>query len=211
VARPGLAWAVRRIVLTGGPGAGKTTAVQRLGEAAEFADWRRELGGVTIVREAATSVYGRRKTRWDRLGLDERRDVQREIFRHQLEHEAIGEREATAAGHAVMLLDRGTIDGSAYWPDGPEAYWADVGSTPQAQAQRYDAVLLLRSSASIGAYDGDATNVVRFESPEAAMKSDEQLLSLWGVHSHLHDVPAMPDFGVKLAEVTRLIRACCVK
>src|SRR5690348_15212945 len=109
---------MRRIVLTGGPGSGKTVLTSRLAEL--------EPARFVRVPEAATQVYDALQTRWDRLDLAGRREVQRKIYRLQVEQE-----ERLAAGHPekVLLLDRGTIDGAAYWPDGAEAYWVDLGST----------------------------------------------------------------------------------
>ncbi|MEM1012141.1 MAG: AAA family ATPase [Planctomycetota bacterium] len=190
-----------RIVLTGGPGAGKSTAVRRLVEDDAFANWRRDLGGVAAVTESATEVYGRRGLRWDRIDEETRRDVQREIYRRQLQAEAEA---PTDVG--VVLLDRGTIDGSAYWPDGPEAYWRDVGSAPEVEAKRYDAVLLLQSSAAVGAYDGESTNAVRFESAAGALESDQTLHRLWSVHPRLIPVAATLDFESKLGAIATTIR-----
>src|SRR5690606_21775658 len=56
-----------RIVLTGGPGAGKTVIAEALADGARLAAWREEVGGVMLVPEAATQVYAARRTRWDHL------------------------------------------------------------------------------------------------------------------------------------------------
>jgi predicted ATPase len=102
------------------PGAGKTVVSRRL--AAERPE------RFVLVPEAATQVYAALRTRWDRLSLDGRRDVQRRIYRLQVEQE-----DRLAAEHPgkTLLLDRGTIDGAAYWPEGPADYWRDLGTTPR--------------------------------------------------------------------------------
>src|SRR3954447_7278310 len=107
----------RRVVLTGGPGAGKTVISRRI--AAEHPDH------FALVPEAATQVYDALQTRWDKLDLEGRRDVQRKIYNLQADHE---NRTAEAHPGKILLLDRGTIDGAAYWPEGPEDYWRDVRS-----------------------------------------------------------------------------------
>src|SRR3954468_1134097 len=99
----------RRIVLTGGRGAGKTVVSAAIARA--------DPGRFVLVPEAATQVYDLLCTRWDRLDLDGRRDVQRRIYRHQREQE---DRAAAAHPDKTLLLDRGTIDGAAYWPEGPD-------------------------------------------------------------------------------------------
>src|SRR6476661_5391894 len=101
----------RRIVLTGGPGAGKTVISRRLAAARP--------DRFVLVPEAATQVYDALQTRWDRLDVEGRRDVQRRIYRLQVEQER---RLADAHPDKVLLLDRGTIDGAAYWPEGPDDY-----------------------------------------------------------------------------------------
>src|SRR5262245_6337300 len=109
---------MKRIVLTGGPGSGKTVVATRLA--------KMHPQQVVLVPEAATQVYAMRNTRWDRLDLHGRRDVQRHIYRLQVEQE---DRIAAQRSDRAMLLDRGTIDGAAYWPDGPPAYWQDLDTT----------------------------------------------------------------------------------
>src|SRR3712207_2922358 len=100
--------ALRRVVLTGGPGAGKTVVSAAIARA--------DPSRFALVPEAATQVYDALRTRWDLLDLEGRRDVQRRIYRLQREQE---ERLARNFPGKVLLLDRGTIDGAAYWPEGP--------------------------------------------------------------------------------------------
>ena len=196
-----------KIVLTGGPGAGKTTVVTQLATAPEWADWRDEIGGVTAVPEAATQAYAARNTRWDRLDDTGRRDVQRAIYELQVEQEARLAEAARAAGHRVLLLDRGTIDGSAYWPDGPVAYWQALGSELADELARYAGVILLETAAAIGAYDGDATNAVRFEDADGAIESGRQLDRLWELHPHRTCVEAAQDFRDKVSQGAAAIGA----
>jgi len=184
----------RRIVLTGGPGAGKTVV------SAEII--RRHADRFVLVPEAATQVYFALQTRWDRLDLEGRRDVQRRIYRHQREQE---DRAAAAHPDKILLLDRGTIDGAAYWPEGPEAYWHDLGTTHMTELARYDAVVWMQTSAALGIYDGDASNTCRFEDPAAAIESGHLLTRLWGGHPNLTTVPAFPHLNDKIAEVERLL------
>ncbi len=194
-----------RIVLTGGPGAGKTSIVSALTASPAWHAWRDTVGGVEAVSEAATSVYGRRGVRWDTIDDDARRDVQREIYRHQLEQEAAADEAATKAGARLVLLDRGTVDGSAYWPGGPVDYWHAVDSSPADEFARYDAVVLLETAATLGHYDGDASNAVRFESSDAAIESGKLLAQLWGHHPLTRHLPASQTFAQKLHEAATLI------
>src|SRR5689334_7045551 len=186
----------RRIVLTGGPGAGKTVISRQLAAARpdRFA----------LVPEAATQVYDALQTRWDRLDLEGRRDVQRRIYRLQ-----VGQEERLAAAHPdkVLLLDRGTIDGAAYWPEGPDDYWRDLGSSLPAELARYDAVIWMESSAALGLYDGDTSNPCRFEDAEGAVRSGRLLLQLWAGHPNLKHVGAFVSLEHKLDAVAELLAA----
>jgi predicted ATPase len=179
-----------RIVLTGGPGAGKTVISQRI--AADYPE------RFVLVPEAATQVYDALQTRWDKLDLEGRRDVQRKIYQLQVDQE---DRTAAANPGKVLLLDRGTVDGAAYWPEGPDDYWRDVGSTLDAELRRYDAIILLQTSAAVGMYDGDASNFCRFEDASAAIDSDLLLESLWSGHPRLIKVPACESLKEKIARV----------
>src|SRR5207249_2342901 len=136
-----------RIVLTGGPGSGKTVISARIAQL--------HPNRFVLVPEAATQVYSALQTRWDKLDLPGRRDVQRRIYRLQCDQE---DRLAQLHPNKIHLLDRGTIDGAAYWPEGPDNYWRDLGTTLQSELTRYDAVLWLETCAALGLYDGDASN-----------------------------------------------------
>lgn len=184
----------RSIVLTGAPGSGKTVLTAELA--------RRHADRIVVVPEAATQVYAARNTRWDRLNVDEQRDAQRAIYRLQIEQEASTRR---AHPDKLIVLDRGTVDGATYWPDGVEAYWRDVGTTLEIELARYDRVILLDSAATIGLYDGDASNAVRFEDPAGAIESGRRLEQWWGRHADFHHVPAYQDLCDKLSHVERLL------
>lgn len=187
---------MKRIVLTGGPGAGKSVI------AAEIV--RRHADRFALVPEAATQVYTMLNTRWDRLDIAQRRDAQRRIYRLQCEQEI---QIASSHPNHHLLLDRGTIDGAAYWPDGPEAYWADLHSNISRELARYDAVIWMESAAALGIYDGDKSNDVRFEDPQAAIASGKILLNLWGGHCNLRHVGAFSQLSDKICAVEELLFA----
>ena len=184
----------RRLVLTGGPGAGKSTIAAAV--AAAHPDV------FALVPESATHVYTTLNTRWTELDTAGRRRVQRQMYDHQVAQEA---RLSAAHPGRVLLLDRGTVDGAAYWPDGPAEFWPAVGTTHAAELARYDAVIWMQTGAALGLYDGDASNSVRFERPAEAVESGNALVTLWGDHARLIRVAAYPRFDEKLAVVSGML------
>ena len=94
-----------RIVLTGGPGGGKTTAADLL---------RREFANrVALVPETATMLF---LGGFPRVAEpDAVRSAQTAIFHVQRNLEDV---QAARYPGQILLCDRGTVDGAAYWPDG---------------------------------------------------------------------------------------------
>lgn len=185
----------RRVVLTGGPGAGKTAVLELI-----------RLFFCVHVRplpESAGIVFRGGFPRNGRLEV--RQAAQRAIFHLQRELEAT----ESASRAAVVLCDRGTVDGAAYWP-GPDDLWSAVGTTHEHELARYHAVIHLRTPLAPD-YPGD--NPLRVETPEQAAVIDERIARLWSGHPRVFDVQATPDFLSKAAEAMQILRnevpACC--
>ena len=157
----------RVVALTGGPGAGKTAVLEVV--------QRHFCRHVVVLPEAATILFGGGFPR--RESLAARRSAQRAIYRVQVELERLAHDEGEAA---VVLCDRGTVDGVAYWPDEEAELWAGVGTSRQAELDRYDAVIHLRTPASGAGYD--QSNPVRRETAAEAAASDERILISWSEH-----------------------------
>lgn len=186
----------RRIVLTGGPGAGKTAVLELVRQ--YFCRH------VHVLPEAASIVFGGGFPRHDDPGS--RQAAQRAIFHVQRELEAAAE----SHNAAIVLCDRGTVDGAAYWPP-PGALWPSVGTTLEAELARYDAVIHLRSPGEHAGYNH--VNPVRIEDAIEAAAVDARLLAAWQAHPCRVVVPAAPDFLAKALEVLTDMRAhlpaCC--
>lgn len=187
----------RRIVLTGGPGAGKTAALELI---------RRSLcPHVAFLPEAAGILFGGGFPRGPRVEL--RRAAQRSIFHVQCELE-----DATARmeNPAIVLCDRGTVDGEAYWP-GPDDFWQGLGTTRMEQLGRYQAVIHMRTPDVENGYDH--ANPLRHESVVQAREIDERIARVWADHPHRIEVPASPRFLDKASSVLELVRRevpdCC--
>lgn len=184
----------RRVVLTGGPGAGKTAVLELI--RLFFCEH------VATLPEAAGIVFGGRFPRNHRDHV--RQAAQRAIYHVQRELESTAPDNA-----AVVLCDRGTVDGAAYW-SGDGTLYASVGSTREAELTRYDTVIHLRTP-SARAYNHD--NPLRVESVEEASVIDARILAQWEGHPRRHVVEATSDFLSKASRVLALLRDevpdCC--
>lgn len=187
----------RRVVLTGGPGAGKTAVLELVRATA--------CRHVRVLPEAASIVFGGGFPRRD--GFEERRAAQRTIFHVQRELEALGE----AEGAAILLCDRGTLDGLAYWPGDPADLWAAVHSSLGAELRRYAAVIHLRTPAAGEGYNHG--NPIRTESAQAAALIDARIAEVWADHPRVTTIPASGDFLVKANAALEVIGSelpdCC--
>ncbi len=174
-----------RIVLTGGPGGGKSTAGDL---------FRREMDEqVVLVPEAATMMFS---GGFPRVNLpDAVHAAQRAIYHVQIHLE-----EAVMAQHPeqILLCDRGTVDGAAYWPSGPDGFFEDIGSTLEKELARYDAVIFFESAA-VGHMSIEGGNPIRNESLEQAVKLDRKLRDLWSQHPKFMLVPHNPSFFKKIS------------
>jgi hypothetical protein len=81
---------------------------------------------------------------------------------------------------AIVLCDRGTIDGLAYWPGPSEEFWSSLGTTLEIELGRCDAVIHLRTPAEEQGYNHQ--NPLRTESAGAAAGIDGRIVRAWERH-----------------------------
>jgi len=184
----------RRIVLTGGPGAGKTAVLELM---------RRALcDHVRVLPESAGILFG---GGFPRLTTPiHRRAAQRAIFHVQRELEATTDDDPSA----IVVCDRGTVDGAAYWP-GPGELWTEVNTTLAAELARYDVVIHLR----VPGAQYNHQNPLRTEDVSTAHAIDDRIAALWAGHPHRFEVDAEHDFFAKASHALRILieqlPACC--
>jgi len=189
-----------RVVLTGGPGAGKTAVLEIV---------RRSLcSHVAVLPEAASVVFGGGFLR--RHSPAGRRGAQRAIFHVQREMEGILAEEET---NALVLCDRGTVDGSAYWPGSEATFWSETGTTREKEILRYDQVIHLHSPTAGNGYNYQ--NPIRIETAEQAADIDARIANAWRGHPSRHFIESTESFldkaraAVKL--ILRSVPECCLK
>lgn len=185
--------AARRIAVTGGPGAGKTTLWRAL--AAQHAEQ------LVAVPEVATLMF--QHVFPQVCEAAEREAVQRAIFAVQKELEHFHEMRLKPG--QSLLCDRGTPDGGGYWPSGYQDFFRCLGTSHAGELGRYDAVLFMESAA-LGGLSIAEGNHVRMEDLATAIEIDRRLREVWQAHPRFVHVPHEQDFQVKIARGLEALR-----
>lgn len=186
------------VVLTGGPGAGKTAVLEVIRHA--FCQH------VAVLPESATVLFGGGFPRHDTDAG--RRAAQEAIFHVQRSMETMSQEEGRVA---VALCDRGTLDGLAYWPGGIAAACSALGIDRDRELARYQAVIHLRTPSMAHGYDH--SNPVRRETAAEAAALDARILAAWEGHARRIVVESQEDFLRKVSKAVEAIRdqvpPCC--
>lgn len=174
----------RRIVVTGGPGAGKTTAIDL---------FRRELGDcLAVVPETATILFQGGFPRSDDSNITEY--VQKTIFLVQKNNEDL---HACFYPGVTLLCDRGTIDGAAYWPGSTDKFFQQMNTTLDDELRRYDGVIFFETAA-VGQLNINGNNPHRTENIDQAIELDKKLKNLYQDHPNFVCVPHAESFFHKI-------------
>ncbi len=193
-----------RIVLTGGPCGGKSTALAHITERLQNFRFN-----VYCVPEAATLlIMGGAKpfTMPPEQAFHFQEALMGVLFSLEDALVAI----ARASGKpSVVVCDRGAMDASAYME--PNAWAALLDShgwtTVDLRDRRYEAVIHLATAAE-GAeqHYTTANNAARTETPEQARRLDARIRDAWIGHPHLRVIDNSTDFPGKVA---RAVAAVC--
>ncbi len=188
----------RLVVVTGGPGAGKTAVLEMA---------RRSLcRHVLVLPEAAGIVFSGGFPRGSTKAA--RRAAQRAIFHIQRELEQLHLDEHRSA---VILCDRGTLDGIAYWPGASDQFFAELGVAQADELDRYQAVIHLRTPGVNEGYDH--SNPLRIEGAAQAQQIDHRIEAAWREHPRRTIIDSTLDFPTKagraLAAIAEQLPACC--
>ncbi len=188
----------RLIVITGGPGAGKTALLEMAKKVL--------CDNVVILPEAASIVFG--GGFWRMQSASAKRSAQSAIFHVQaaMEKLVIGEQK-----WAVGLCDRGTLDGLAYWPSGEDTFWKMSKTEAMDEYRKYFAVIHLRSPNDLFGYNH--VNPLRVETAVQAGEIDEKIAHAWAGHGNYHVIESAENFLTKTDSAMKLIAEfvpkCC--
>ncbi len=195
--------AISKIVITGGPCAGKSTAMSWIQNAFSEKGY-----AVLFVPETATELITGGVAPWT-CGCN--LDFQKCQFRLQLAKEAVFEQAAATmkVEKALIVCDRGAIDNKAYMTDLEfEQAAASTGLDEVSLRDGYDAVFhLVTAAKGAEAFYTTANNAARRESPEEAAALDDKLIAAWTGHPHLRVIDNSTGFNTKMKRLIAEISA----
>ena len=185
---------VTKIVVTGGPCAGKSTAMSWIQNAFTQMGYT-----VLFIPETATELITGGVAPWT---CATNGDFQKCLLRLQLEKEKVFELGAKTMDAAKVLIvcDRGALDNKAYM-DGLEfATVLDYLDTNEIELRdTYDAVFhLVTAARGAEEFYTTANNSARTESIQEAAEIDDKLISAWTGHPHLRVIDNSTNFEEKM-------------
>ena len=191
-----MAKSITRIVLTGGPAAGKTTLISRILKEFKKEDgWR-----VIIIPETATELisgFGI-KPFGDCVTMEQ---FQYFVISDQLHKEqlALHAAELVPENKVLIVYDRAVLDDKAYITDEQvRDTLAYFGKTEDDVLRGYDAVLHLVSCAKGAEFAYNFGNAARYESVEVAREKDDLTLRAWSRHPNLRIIDNSVNFDEKI-------------
>lgn len=200
---------IKRIVLTGGPCAGKTTILSKI-EQNLF-----EMGyKVFVVCESATELINGGITPHNNgVGM---LNFQKLILEYQYQKEEIYNEALnfTEDKNIVIIYDRGLLDNKAYINDiefNELLYELSIQIGKRIDEpsilNRYDMVIHLVTSAGNNGYTLE-NNKARYEIEDEAVLLDKRILSSWMLHDNLQVVDSYENFDDKINKVLSLVHGC---
>ncbi len=185
---------IAKIVITGGPCAGKTTAMSWIQNT-----FNRMGYAVLFVDETATQLISGGAAPW--LSTSNR-DFQWRLLELQLNKEkAFMEIAKTMKSDRILVVcDRAALDNRAYMTEQEFRYvLRQMNTNEVALRDQYDAVFHLVTAAK-GAerFYTTANNSARTETPEQAAALDDKLIAAWTGHPHLRVIDNSTDFEEKM-------------
>ena len=191
---------VSKIVLTGGPCAGKTTALSWIN------NYFTKIGHIVLtVPETATELISNGVAPWT---CETNYDYQLLQIKLQKYKEKIFEDGAkTMNGKVLIVCDRGVMDNKAYMKEAEfKRILKELDTNEIKERDSYDAVFHLVSAAK-GKEDFYtlSNNKARKETVEEAKRLDDKIISSWTGHPHFRIIDNSTDFEEKLERLIKEI------
>lgn len=198
---------VHKIVLTGGPCAGKSTALQII------RDYFASNYNVYTVPETATELMSNGVKISDFETTETYQRCQMQLHRSQEETFMFAANMNKANDNdCIVICDRGQFDCKAYMDEEEfefamiDIYGGHLYAVDRV-FQSYDAVFHLSTSARGAefAYSSE-TNKIRGESAEEAIKLDEKIHDAWCGHHYYRFIPSYENFDHKMEKLINEIQ-----
>jgi transcriptional regulator with XRE-family HTH domain/CYTH domain-containing protein len=189
-----------KIVLTGGPCAGKTTAMNWIQNNFQKYGYK-----VLFVPEAATELITSGITPWE---MENSISFQSVLMDMQLDKEKLFEEAATKfpCDKILIVCDRGLLDNKAYMSKKDFNYLLKTKGLNEVKARdNYDAVFHLVSAAKGAKEFYNLDNSARTETIEEASRLDDSLISAWTGHPHFRIIDNSTAFEEKMKRLMREI------
>lgn len=186
------------IVITGGPGAGKTAVLEFVRKAL--------CEHIAILPEVATMLFSGGFWRLDSTSA--KQAAQRAIYHVQNEMQTLilGERK-----WAIGLCDRGTLDSLAYWPGAEKSFYDSLHTSVENEFIKYKAVIHLQSPSLEMGYNHQ--NPIRTETAELAARIDHRIHEIWKSHPNYFVIESANNFLNKIEHASKqiqsLVPSCC--
>ena len=185
---------ITKIVITGGPCAGKTTGMSWIQNAFTERGYR-----VLFISETATELISGGVAPWI---CSDNTEYQKCQMKLQLEKEKVFEQAAGTMDSDKILIvcDRGTLDNKAYMTEADfSLVLNELGLNEVELRDGYDAVFHLVTAAK-GAekFYTTANNTARTETVDEAVALDDELIAAWTGHSHLRIIDNSLGFEEKM-------------
>lgn len=196
---------IYKIALTGGPCAGKTTALRAI-----WLFLRKKGYNVVIVPETATELIngGITPTNIGQINF------QKNLLELQLKKEQIFTKSAEQQGKDVVIIfDRGCLDGKAYLTDDEYTDILDeLNLNEEDLINFYDAVIFLDSAAmSNENIYSTSNNPARNETVSEARKINIRTQEVWKNHRLFTIIKSESDFEEKISKLLSVIENLIIK
>lgn len=172
----------KKIVITGGPGGGKTTTLNSL----------KTRSDLCLVPEAATILL---ESGYPSIGPEQpwtptwQQGLQIAVMGLQKGLELLANENGSSK--RAILYDRGIADSAAYLQNTAE-FEKLSGETLEQSFDRYDAVIFLHSFAKQNQYQ-QLSNAIRFEQEAQARETNDKLLNIWKQHPKCIEVNCLTE------------------
>ncbi|MBO5954784.1 MAG: AAA family ATPase [Clostridia bacterium] len=192
-----------KIVITGGPCAGKTTGLSYVERELTKIGYK-----VIFLNETATEII---LSGADNTAFTNNEDFETQIIKLQLEKEKFYEKMCKTLPNekVILICDRGVMDCKAYTTDEEFSTILNKLSLEEIQLRdNYDAVFHLVTAAK-GAEEfyTKANNAARRENLEEARLADDKTMQCWMGHPHFRAIDNSTNFENKMK---RLVKEICV-